>query len=525
MITNVDNKFSKDLTSGQIDAVSLFNHVLLVEDEAPHAKVLVRELEGIVGDVIVATSAAEALEIVSSTFPDLVFCDLNLPDASGLELLKKIREILPGVPVIIMTVSSNLENAVSAMREGAWDYMVKDFSTSLRNSLSLAVQRAAIRRAHQVREFKLRGERNAFWAAVQRASDGLGILSTEGVVVFGNATFNTFCHALGGVPNNSEPFRIADLIAPFDRIVSQGLEERLHSGGQDLFWTSELMVKPENQDSDLTYYYELTLNTVQMDEVTDGFLGSYDIPELRKFVLWVRDVTRRKERERFQRDLLSTTTHDLKGPLGAILTSAELISEAKDDERINQDDLILRISSCARNSITLIDELLSARRIQDGVLIVRPQWFLVHEILEDIVLDFYPVAQSRKVDLSVKNGDPSLMVFADKIGINRILGNLVSNAIKFGGQGGKVRLSAEKKEGEVQLVVSDTGPGIAPQERLQLFERYQRLEQHGGIEGTGLGLFVCKNIVGAHGGRIDVLSQVDKGTRFIVSFPDEVKDV
>jgi signal transduction histidine kinase len=313
------------------------------------------------------------------------------------------------------------------------------------------------------------------------------------------------------------------MIRPFDSSVAQRLEDQLRSGSSDTFWTSELMIEQSDTEQAVKRYFELTLSSVRMEDVRDGFLGVFDIPELRKFVFWVRDVTLRKERERFQRDLLSTTTHDLKGPLGAILTSAELMSEAGLDEKINHTELVLRIASCARSSITLIDELLSARRIQDGVLIVRPQRFAVHEVLEDVVLDFYPVARAREIDFSAKAVDPELEVYADKIGIHRVLGNLVSNAIKFGGPEGKVRLSAKRKDNTVQIMVSDTGPGINPQERAQLFERYQRLEKHDEVEGTGLGLFVAKNIVDAHGGRIDVQSRVGHGTTFIVSFPDEVE--
>ena len=112
----------------ELDTLSLFSHVLLIEDEPAHDRLVTRALKGIVGEVSHAASGEEAIAVLNSSLPELVLCDLHLPDISGVDLLGAMKAIRPGLPVIVMTSSSNLDDAVSAMREGASDYMVKQFS-------------------------------------------------------------------------------------------------------------------------------------------------------------------------------------------------------------------------------------------------------------------------------------------------------------------------------------------------------------------------------------------------------------
>jgi signal transduction histidine kinase len=472
----------------------------------------------------------DALESLQAKYYDLVFCDLNLPDIDGVSLLETIKEIRTDLPVIVMTASDSLDNAVRAMRAGAWDYMVKQFDSEMRGRLELVIQRTAEQKLRQLREYELRAERNAFWASVCTAQDGLAILGAEGLVVFANEAFKSFCGTIlppdktmgEGFPKSTN---IIDLITQASPHVGQNMNQQLTEVKSDLLWSSELFVKASaNQENDKDRYYELTLTSVKLDgfetkNIPDTELGAY-----RKHVLWVRDITRRKEQERFQRDLLSTTSHDLKGPLGAILTSAELLSDQELYKSIEPEEVVTRIASCARNCITIIDEFLSARRIQDGVMAVRAQWFSVSDLMEDVVLDYLPVAKAKNIALSAKPVSQDLLVYADKIGLMRVFGNLVSNAIKFTQSGGVVVLSSERVQNEVKISVADTGPGIDARERHQLFEKYSRLEKHHSVEGTGLGLYVTKNIIDAHGGKIEIKSEVGVGTTFIISLPDDLKE-
>jgi DNA-binding response OmpR family regulator/nitrogen-specific signal transduction histidine kinase len=515
-------------TSSELDTRLLFSSVLLVEDEPAHAALIKRALMPFVGDIDVVSSGQAALRMIESQFTELVLCDLHLPDMPGLEVIQTIRRALPLMPIVVLTSSANIDDAVSAMREGAWEYMVKQTSGDLSERIRLVVQRVAERKSQLNREMKLRGERDAFWAAVHAASDGLAIVGGEGSVVFASEAFRRFCKAVAG-EEIELPINVLDVVGRRDEGVSTALRKHLSERSQESIWTTEVKVidlekgDPEKHGAELVF--EITLSAVSLDSRLQSLDSKQlGLPNLHHHVMWVRDITRKKEQERFQRDLLSTTSHDLKGPLGAILTSAELLGESDKLNQSTVNDLVIRIASCARNSINIIDELLSARRIQDGVLVINPRWYDVAEILEDTVLDYLPLAKAKSIQFSYKTPDEELKVWADRIGLNRILGNLVGNAIKFTPKEGRVHLEAKKDGEAARISIEDSGPGIGPKERHQLFERYSRLEKHKEIEGTGLGLFVTKNIVEAHNGRIELESEVGKGSKFSIIFPNPPPD-
>jgi signal transduction histidine kinase len=496
-----------------LDTQVLFSQVLLIEDDSSHVKLIKRVLEGIVGEIHHVATGEEAVRAMEENYYELVFCDLNLPDTSGFELIREIRLVRPSLPVIVMTSSSNLDDAITAMREGAWDYLVKVFSEDLKERFLLAIRRTANRQIQQMKELKLRAERDAFWAAVRTAQDGVAVLDKEGNVIFANETFYKILSKLG--EKNREMLNVATAIARVDASLAEALSKQIQSKMGELLWGSELRVEAEEEQ-----FFALSLSSVQLGRHNNGTnLTTTNMQyQLRRHVLWIHDITQKKKQERFQRDILSTTSHDLKGPLGAIVTSTELLEGGRLDEAKSK-EIITRIASCARGAITLIDELLSARRIQDGMLVVNPNWYNINEILEDIVLDYMPIAKARSINFTAVPCESTMQIYADRMGLNRVLGNLISNAIKFTNKNGIVTLQAEQVGKEVRISITDSGQGIDPEERHVLFQRYARLSKHFEYDGTGLGLFVTKSIVDAHNGRIEVQSEVGVGSSFIVYFP------
>jgi signal transduction histidine kinase len=215
--------------------------------------------------------------------------------------------------------------------------------------------------------------------------------------------------------------------------------------------------------------------------------------------------------------MLSTTTHDLKGPLGTILLSSELLQDMVEPSKTK--DLIVRIASSAQGAINLIEEFLSVRKIQEGHLILRPSSHSLKELIESATNDFTAVAKARNIKIiSDFNSDSILHV--DKLGFHRALGNLLSNACKFTPKNGSITIKSVHRDGEVYLSVCDTGPGMEAAEVRQLFEKFSRLDKHASVAGTGLGLFVVKSIISAHGGRIEVRSQPGQGSEFTIILPD-----
>lgn len=500
------------------NTAEFFSQVLLVEDDPSHAALVTRACAQHLGPISHVSDVSSAVEYLTTEIPDLVLCDLNLGNDTGLNLLRAAKEIRPTLPVIIMTSSNQIQDAVNAMREGAWDYVIKDFDDNFRDRLLLSLQRVAQRKHRELTELKLRAERDAFWAAIHTAQDGMAVLSSNATVIFANSAFHTFA-SLIAPHEDITGIRIADAIEKLNPEVAKSLRQQLADSHSDSLWQSEITIRNEIAGEKTTTAYELTLNAVSAQQLPDLSLQHRDLQLFRKYVLWIRDISGRRAREQFQRDLLSTTTHDIKGPLGAIITCVELLDTTIPQET-REHELLLRIGSCARNAVTIIDELLSAKRIEDGAFVVRPTVQKIQEIIEETCLEFSQMAASRKLTLSY-NADPNLEIYVDKIALIRLLTNLISNAIKFTPAGGKIDVEAKRNGSEVIVKVKDNGHGIEANRRHILFEKYSRLDQHAQIDGTGLGLFIVRSIVDAHGGRIEVQSQLGQGTTFVVTFPDK----
>ena len=151
---------------------------------------------------------------------------------------------------------------------------------------------------------------------------------------------------------------------------------------------------------------------------------------------------------------------------------------------------------------------------------LRPTATDVRPIISRVVENFQLSAKTRGVELVWEGGSARVEGCVDALGFERVLSNLISNGIKFTPKGGRVFVGIERNSTGVTLAVRDLGAGMEPSDAQRLFSRYGRLSSHAQVSGTGLGLFIVKCIVSAHGGAIDVTSALGKGTTFDVYFPD-----
>jgi signal transduction histidine kinase len=123
--------------------------------------------------------------------------------------------------------------------------------------------------------------------------------------------------------------------------------------------------------------------------------------------------------------------------------------------------------------------------------------------------------------VKVECPETDLEASVDALAVERVVSNLLSNGMKFTPRGGSVTVTARSSLGGVHLSVCDTGAGMEPAEAQALFQRYSRLEKHAHVAGTGLGLFIVKSVVSAHGGSVEVTSAIGAGTTFDLYFPDD----
>ncbi len=224
------------------------------------------------------------------------------------------------------------------------------------------------------------------------------------------------------------------------------------------------------------------------------------------------------ELDRLKDEFVSSITHELRTPLTSITGYVEVLRESETDERRRG-----YLGIVERNSdrlLGLVSDLLFAARLQEGRFELAQDRVDLRLLVDHAIESGQPRAEVAGVQIHAATADvPPVLGEADRLA--QLLDNLVSNAIKFTPSGGSIDVRLESRDDAVYLEVSDTGLGIRAEDREHLFERFFRaqtaLERQ--IQGTGLGLYISKAIVEAHGGRIGVESVEGEGTTFVVELP------
>ena len=232
---------------------------------------------------------------------------------------------------------------------------------------------------------------------------------------------------------------------------------------------------------------------------------------------------RLQELDQMKIDYISHLSHELRTPLTVIKEASSMLQEgvfSKVPEK--QEDLFVLIKAECERLILSVNRILDFSRMEAGKMFFSFQKASLRPIIEKNVLKLSPLIQKKKMDitLDIPEDIPSLRM--DKERIEEVFENLLSNALKFTSEGGKITVSA-KSNGEnntIEISVSDNGRGIPEDGLMQVFDKFKRVDdKRGAIRGTGMGLAIVRHIINAHGGHIWVKSKVGEGSTFTFSLP------
>jgi len=227
-----------------------------------------------------------------------------------------------------------------------------------------------------------------------------------------------------------------------------------------------------------------------------------------------------RERKRLATESLSAVTHDIKNPLSVIQSLANLLLDGNAGPLSNdQAGLVRRIHANVRRVLQLSGNLLDVARIEAGRLNVQRSVTDLRDVVEDSLALARSAAEIKGVALHYKPDPTVPKLFVDALQLERVASNLLDNAIKYTPPGGSVTVSTGADRDAALLMVKDDGPGIPTDEITYLFERYRRRAESNHIHGAGLGLFIVKAVVEAHGGTVDLASEVGSGTTVTVRIP------
>ena len=237
-------------------------------------------------------------------------------------------------------------------------------------------------------------------------------------------------------------------------------------------------------------------------------------------VMVFRDVAREREIEFLKQDFISSISHELRTPLTSIKAYTETILSDPDMRDETKRQFLEIIDEESNRLATLIEGLLEISRIDSGTMTIMREPVDVASLAGQVLTVLQPLADKKNVRLESHIEDELGIMQGDENRIQSALTNLANNAIKFTPRDGRVWLSIRREDEQLVIEVGDTGMGI-PQEALpRIFDRFYRVHHPGEhIQGTGLGLAIVKKIVALHGGRIEVESEVDKGTVFTIYLP------
>lgn len=488
-------------------------NVLIVENDIT---VLQRCRELVLNEghkVQTAESVEEALAIVQklSGDVDIMLLSLELPKWGGMSLIETLEKARS--EILIMTMSENCgEEAIEAMHAGVYDCIRKSFTAErFWTKMNRAIEALRLRRQLDILTEQRR-------SALSRKLDDPNTLMcvlnslTEGLVVTDGHT--------NVVLFNEKAARLLDL-------TEENVFFRPVSSCMKLNELSSFFERAVKSDSSLA---TLMAGEEPVVKVGDKMLRVHVDPVKNRAGAVIgaaalfHDVTRISAMDQLRGDFFSMVSHELKSPLSSLLMQISVVVDGLAGElTTKQADLLGKAKEKTKGMITLVNDILDYRRIQEGKSIQKIERLDVADILNRTVELMRLSSEEKGLNVVCEISEKLPALNGDRGGVEAIFVNLISNAIKYTPKGGNVNVSLNKEGMGVRFMITDTGMGIQSEDIDRIFEKFYRIktEETRRVSGSGLGLAIVKGIVDAHNGVIHVESEVGEGTTFIVSLPGE----
>lgn len=481
--------------------------ILVVDDEIGIRKGCDRVLRSEGHEVLLAERGSEGLEILKAHPEiDLVLVDLRMPGMSGFEFLDQARPLAPETVFAVITAYATIESAVEATKRGAYDFIAKPFTPDdLLRLVNRALERVTLIRERnrleadrRQRLLELAAEKGRLRTIVDCMADGVLVCNAEGRLVLYNPAA---LRMLDFAPVGEEPLPARDLpCAEFVSLLEQASREKKHL-------SAEIKLGSGSAEK-----WALANVAPVLEPASGSFLGTVSV---------LRDVTELKRVEHLKAQFVNMVAHELRAPLAAVDSYLAAMEEGYVREPARQREIVGRSRQRLRALLDLVADLLDVSRMETGTVRREIAILDLAAVLKEVVDLMGPMAEEAAVSLEF-HGAPKLPpVAADREEMVRLFTNLVSNAVKYNRKGGAVRISVDQEGPYLRVAVEDTGVGISKEGIERLFSEFfrEKREETRHVTGTGLGLSIVKRIVDFYQGRIDVESELGKGSTFTVRLP------
>ena len=439
-------------------------------------------------------TATGALERLREIDYDAIVTDIKMPGMDGLALLEAIQETRPRTPTLLITGHGEQDLAVQALRGGAYDYIAKPIDRDyFVASLTRAIQLKSLDR--QIDKQRVALERHA--RVLEHVDDGVFLVDDEGLIQH----WNPAAAAITGLSAEDVLGRAAEEAIP--GWASMGAIVPVASAPGP--GSTEAKTLPLEIDGRELW---LSISGVAFD---DGVVYAF------------RNLTEERALDELKGEFVATVSHELRTPLAAIYGSAQtLLRRDVELDPTSKERLLAVIASESERLTRIASDILLANNIDSGRLHLDRHPVDVVELASEVVEQMRSVFSTRDdVAIELDACDEAAFVSCDADKLRQVLINLVDNAVKYSPDGGRVQVRIEPEEHRLRLLVLDEGLGIAHGEQRRIFGKFYRVDpqQTRGVGGTGLGLYISRELVRLMGGQLSVISKESRGSTFVVELP------
>ncbi|MDU2199395.1 MAG: HAMP domain-containing sensor histidine kinase, partial [Peptostreptococcaceae bacterium] len=237
------------------------------------------------------------------------------------------------------------------------------------------------------------------------------------------------------------------------------------------------------------------------------------------------------EKDEIKTDFIITMSHELRTPLNIIINANKLLNLRVYSDKYEREFFQKQINLINKNSnrlLRLINNLIDVSNIETGYVDATFKNENIVDVVEDVTMSVVDLANSYNIEIIFDTEEEEIITAIDRSKIERIMLNLLSNSIKFTNDGGHIYVNLKKEGNDIIIEVKDDGIGMSSETKDHLFEKFKKAKHYPSLEreheGSGLGLFIVKGLVGIHNGSINVESEINKGTKFIIKIPQGFVD-
>ena len=481
--------------------------IVIVDDENMVTKTLktLLKIEGF-SNVETFNDPSLALEHIKKESCDLIISDFIMPNMNGIEFLSKAKQIQPDTTQILLTGYADKENAIRAINEvGIFKYIEKpwindDIIINIKNGIErtrlkgqlkdkikeLETANKKLEEYSKSLETKVQERTKNLNTIIENLADGLVMFNSNNIIVQANEQAKKiFC-------------------ADENEILGKNFFELIINEKNKKINKNEKILR----DFTIIDYKENKKTPVEIN------LADVNIDNEHYRIALIHDITFQKENERLRDDFIATLTHDLRTPL---LASINALDFTLNGELGNVNDELKELLGVMKKSsedmLGLVNALLEVYRYESGKLYLCKAQFDLKELIEECAKKLEPLLKEDNLKFEIE-ALPDICINADKNEIRRVISNLIGNAIKHSKKDGiiKIKTSFENKDARVDII--DFGEGLSKEDIEKLFKRFSQGTSKKRSASTGLGLYLSRQIIEAHNGKIFAEGEIDKGCTF-----------